>query len=141
MLRAVPDTNVLVSALISDRGAPRQLVRRWVEAEIEFVVCPMLLDELTGVLLDDRFREHVDADDAVAFVELLRLTASMKPDPRPEPGLTPDPGDDYLVALAREAGADCIVSGDSHLTELPDATPPVLRPRELVTLLDANPRD
>ena len=47
-----------------------------------------------------------------------------------QPGLTADPDDDYLVALAREAGADFLVSGDQHLTGLVDAVPPVLTPRQ-----------
>jgi uncharacterized protein len=50
-------------------------------------------------------------------------------DPPLRPGLTTDPGDDYLVALAREADAQCIVSGDAHLTQLVDPSPPVLTPR------------
>jgi uncharacterized protein len=50
-------------------------------------------------------------------------------DPPLRSGLTPDPGDDYLVALAQEAAAECIVSGDVHLTQLVDPSPPVLTPR------------
>jgi uncharacterized protein len=53
-------------------------------------------------------------------------------DPPADPGLTPDPGDDYLVALARAAGARCIVSGDAHLRQLADAVPPVISPREFI---------
>jgi uncharacterized protein len=135
VLRVVVDPGVLVSALISDRGSPRELVRRWIDGELEFVVCPLLLDELRTVLLRRAFRKYVAADDAVAFVEFLRLTASMKRDPEAQPGLTPDPKDDYLVALARTTAADCVVSGDAHLTGLPDPAPPVLTPRELVLSL------
>jgi predicted nucleic acid-binding protein len=43
--------------------------------------------------------------------------------------VTPDRGHDYLVALARAARADVLVSGDAHLTGLPDPDPPVLTPR------------
>jgi uncharacterized protein len=53
-------------------------------------------------------------------------------DPPADPGLTPDPGDDYLVSLARAAGALCIVSGDAHLRQLADAVPPVLSPGEFI---------
>jgi predicted nucleic acid-binding protein len=53
-------------------------------------------------------------------------------DPSSQPGLTPDPGDDYLVALARKAAAECIVSGDAHLTQRADAEPPALTPREFL---------
>ena len=132
----VVDTSVLVSALISDIGAPRELVRRWVRGHLEILVCPMLLDELTRVLLDPRFRKYLPIEEAMIFVELLRVTASMKPDPQAAPGLTPDPKDDYLVALARESDANCIVSGDAHLMELPDPRPPVLRPREFLDVLE-----
>lgn len=102
---------------------------------MEFVVSPLLLDELRTVPLRKAFRRYLTADDAMAFVELLRLTGSMRPDPEATPGLTPDPGDDYLVALARAIAADCIVSGDAHLTELDDPDPPVLTPRQLLEIL------
>ena len=46
----------------------------------------------------------------------------------PVPRLTPDPGDDYLVALARSSHADLIVTGDRHLLDLTDAHPPVIGP-------------
>lgn len=46
--------------------------------------------------------------------------------------LTPDPGDDYLVALAQKADAQCIVSGDAHLTRLTDPSPPVPTPPEFL---------
>ena len=39
-----------------------------------------------------------------------------------------DPKDDYLIALARQAGADCIVSGDADLSVLDDLVPPVRTP-------------
>jgi hypothetical protein len=58
-------------------------------------------------------------------------------DPDSEPGTTPDPGDDYLVSLARAVGAECIVSGDTHLTQLVDARPPILTPREFRVSADS----
>jgi predicted nucleic acid-binding protein len=57
-------------------------------------------------------------------------------DPPPLPGVSPDPDDDYLIALARAADADCIVSGDVHLLGLPDPSPPVFTPREFLERLD-----
>jgi len=46
--------------------------------------------------------------------------------------ITRDPKDDYLIALAREAGVDAIVSGDADLVELDRADPPVVSPSRLV---------
>ncbi len=51
------------------------------------------------------------------------------------PGLTPDPKDDYLVALARSAAAHFLVSGDPHLTELVNPRPPVLTPRAFLDIV------
>jgi predicted nucleic acid-binding protein len=52
----------------------------------------------------------------------------------PTPGVTPDPDDDYLVALARAAAADLIVSGDGHRTGSKDAQPPAVTPRRFADL-------
>lgn len=53
----------------------------------------------------------------------------MRSDPSSEPGLTCDPKDDYLVALALASDADWIVSGDADLLELDTPDVPVLSPR------------
>jgi predicted nucleic acid-binding protein len=50
--------------------------------------------------------------------------------------VTADPDDDYLVALAVAAGADALVSGDVHLTELVDAPVIVLTPRQVLERLE-----
>jgi PIN domain len=87
-----------------------------------------VLSELADVLARARFRRWLSEDEAAAFVASLRCGARVVDDPPPEPGVTPDPDDDYVVALARAAGADYLVSGDRHLTDLSDPDPPVLTP-------------
>jgi predicted nucleic acid-binding protein len=63
------------------------------------------------------------------YVERFRRLAGTVPDPEDiAPGLTSDPKDDYLVALARSAAAHFLVSGDPHLTQLLNPRPPVLTP-------------
>jgi hypothetical protein len=56
-------------------------------------------------------------------------------DPPAQPGLSADPGDDYLVTLARAGNADYLVSGDRHLFDLADPNPPVLTPRQFLERL------
>jgi uncharacterized protein len=63
------------------------------------------------------------------------LIAAEIADPPRLAGVAPDPDDDYLVALARAASAHCLVSGDRHLTELVDPSPPVLTPRDFLSRL------
>jgi predicted nucleic acid-binding protein len=49
--------------------------------------------------------------------------------------ITRDPNDDYLIALARGAGVDAIVSGDADLLALERADPAVVSPSRLVEQL------
>jgi len=72
------------------------------------------------------FRRYLSEPDAHDFAAQIARLAEIAPDPPPQPGLTPDPKDDYLVALARAAGAHWLVAGDPHLTGLTD--PPATGP-------------
>jgi putative PIN family toxin of toxin-antitoxin system len=104
----------------------------WHDRRFEVVVSAKLLDELSRVLRREKFRRYVSLEEVDGYLQLLRADGTRAADPSFEPGLTPDPNDDYLVALAREAEADVLVSGDSDLTELPDPRPPVLTPRRFL---------
>ena len=126
---------MLVSARLSPLGASAKLLRAAAEERFELVISPELLTELTDVLARDRFRRWFSAQEAEAFVDTLRLAATMVADPPAEVGLTPDPDDDYLVSLARVAQADYLVSGDRHLTQLSNPDPPILTPRAFLELL------
>lgn len=137
MLRVVLDPGVLVSAVLAAGGAPAQIVDRWRDGEFDLIVSPNLLDELREVLLRPRFRRFVDEADVPLYVDALRGEAVLVDDPDDPPAVTPDPDDDYLIALAAAGSADVIVSGDSHLTELDRPAVAVLRPREFLTELDA----
>lgn len=133
---AVLDPNVLVSAAISTAGPPRLIINAWVDGRFELLASPALIDELSDVLARPRFRRWISTQTAAEFIAGLQESAVIIDDP-PEPAaLTPDPDDDYLIALARAGGADYLVSGDRHLTELPDPDPPVLTPRQFLALLD-----
>jgi uncharacterized protein len=120
---------VLISGLITAKGAPRGLLWLWLDGSFELIVCPVLLAELERVLLRPKFRPYVTVQEVRAYVALLQRLSSVEPDPEVTAELTADPGDDYLVALARAAGAHVLISGDPHLTELKQARPPVLTPR------------
>jgi putative PIN family toxin of toxin-antitoxin system len=135
-VRVVLDPNVLVSAAISAAGPPRLIVTSWVEERIEVVVSPALLDEAREVLARPKFRRWISNALATEFVDGLAQDALIVDDPPALPGVSPDRDDDYLVALARAAGADYLVSGDRHLLDLTDPEPPVLSPRQFLEMLD-----
>jgi uncharacterized protein len=140
VLRVVVDPGVLVSAALSPRAAPAALLRAWREGAVELVVSPWLLQELDDTLRREKFRRYLSEEDAGAYVGQLHRNAVIRSDPDVPTGATPDPGDDYLVGLARAANADFLVSGDRHLTELSDPDPPVLTPRAFVEHLHTDRR-
>jgi len=135
--RAVLDPNVLVSAFIGRLGPSAQLLRSFRDGAFELVASPLLLGELEDVLRRERFRRYANEAEVDAYVVLLRAESVVVDDPEPaaEP-LCRDPGDEYLIALARAAHVEALVSGDSHLLELRDKIP-VLTPREFLELLEA----
>jgi putative PIN family toxin of toxin-antitoxin system len=135
-VRAVLDPNVLVSAAISPAGPPRQIVTAWIDERFELIASPALLDELADVLARPKFHRFITAALVSEFIDGLATDAVIVADPAELPGVSPDPDDDYLVALARAAAADCLVSGDRHLLGLTDPCPPVLGPRQFLDLLD-----
>lgn len=136
-MRAVLDPNVLVSAAISSAGPPRQMVGAWVEGRFELIASRALLDELSDVLARPKFRRWISAAVAREFVDGLADDALLVDDPPARPAVSPDPDDDYLIALARAAQADYLVSGDRHLLDLEDPDPPVLTPAQFLELLDS----
>jgi predicted nucleic acid-binding protein len=54
----------------------------------------------------------------------------MRDDPDPPPAVLRDPADDYLPALALDANADAIVTGDRDLLDHTGLMPEAITPRE-----------
>lgn len=138
MLRLVVDPGVLVSGLLSRRGPPFRLIELWDAGACEVVVSDALVAELRTVLARNRFSRIEGNEIETLFAALAEhgLEYDDSPDP---PTVTADPKDDYLVSLTKSAGADALVSGDAHLTQLPPSVCRVLTPRQAIDLLDSLP--
>lgn len=138
MIRVFLDTSVLLSGLLAPLGAPAAILDAWRDGRFEVVASPRSIHELQEVLARPKIRTHVEPAEAAAFVAWVRRTAILVEDPPATPGLTPDPGDDFVVAAARSGRCDLVVSGDTHLTTLPDPDPPVLAPRAFLDAIAAD---
>ena len=135
MPRAVLDTNVLVSALISPGGPSAALLLELRAGAFELVASPTLLAELREVLGREKFRRYVTEAEAIAYVDLIRHEATVLDDPAPSvQPVSADPDDEYQVDLARAAAADALVSGDAHLLDLRERLP-VLTPAQFLATL------
>jgi uncharacterized protein len=136
VIRAVIDPGVLVAAALTPSGTCGQVLRAVLDERCVLIVCPALLHELEEVLLRAKFRRYLSLEQAERYVALVGLVGERSVDPVVTPSLTPDPDDDYLVALMHESGADCLVSGDPHLTVLAADGLPILDPRAFLKGLD-----
>ena len=119
-IKAVLDTNVLVSGLVAEQGAPRQILDAWLEGHYTPVTSLYLVEELMHVLSYPRIarRVHLNEEELAAILAGLLSTAEITPGNLRLPGVTRDPKDDPVVACGIEGGADYIVSGDQDLLVL-----------------------
>jgi putative PIN family toxin of toxin-antitoxin system len=138
VLRVVLDVNVLVSALLRAPSIPAAIVHEWRAGRFELVISARLLDELHDVLGRAQIARLVAPSDANDLLVRLRELAVLVEDPPSERLVPSDPDDDYLVALARAAGAQVIVSGDADLLEA-EIAPPAFSPREFLERLKSLP--
>ncbi|MGZ5302289.1 MAG: putative toxin-antitoxin system toxin component, PIN family [Actinomycetota bacterium] len=122
-MRAVLDPNVIISALLSPDGAPARTVRGWLHGQFELVVSPLLLEELGRALNYPKLRKRIEPEEAGRFIDWLGTAANMATDPvDPASIRSPDPSDDYVIALAQAEQA-LLVSGDQHLLGLAEDLP------------------
>ena len=114
MLRAVLDTNVLISALMGE-GNEYELVKKCVEGKVALVTSSEILDEFKEVALRPRLgiaAEHV-ADFIGSLVEVSEVVF-----PTEKVSFVRDPDDEKILEAAVEAKSDYIVSGDRDLLSL-----------------------
>ena len=112
-------------------------MRAWLDGAYELVVSPLLLEELEWALGYPKLRARIPDAEAQELLGLLRRGGDVRDDPTgPPPVRSPDPGDDYLIALAATTQA-VIVSGDRHLLGLGEEMP-VFTPAAFLALLEGD---
>jgi len=110
-VRVVLDTKVLVSALLSPGGMPARIVRAWLDERFILVSHPLQLDELRAVTRRDRIRARLRPANAGRLVNQIARLALL-PEALPRVERSPDPRDDFLLALCEAGAADWLATGD-----------------------------
>jgi uncharacterized protein len=118
-MRAVLDTNVIVSATLIRGGNEDRLLRAWLRGAFELVLSPEILEEIGRVLSYEKLWRSQWMTEAEVVLSLETLaqegvlvpgTVSVK--------ASRDPADDKFLAAAMQARARYVVTGDRDLLDL-----------------------
>ena len=135
----VLDTNVIISSLLSSKGAPAEIVRRW-EAEVfEVVTSPPLLEELGRALHYEQVARYLKQpqEQIDLFVRRFGVVATLVEPQTTLEAVAGDPDGNRVLECAVAGGASYIVTGDAHLLDLGDYQGIViLKPRSFLSVLD-----
>ena len=118
-MRAVVDTNVLISGLLW-RGSPHALLAEARAGRVLIVSSPALLAELTEVISRRKvyaILASANTSREQAMSHVRQLTDVIQPTPLEQP-VCRDPDDDELLAVAIAGKVDLIISGDNDLLTL-----------------------
>ena len=120
MLKAVVDTNVVISGTILKSGPPNRIMNAWREGLFVLVTSRSLIEETARVLRYPKIcRKYGLTEDRIDRVlKTLARYAWVTPGKLRLSVIKDDPDDNRVVVAAVEAEADCIVSGDPHLLDL-----------------------
>ncbi len=137
-MRAVVDTNILVSALIVPHGTVGPVLLRLRRGDYTLLYAQPLLEELVDLLNRPRIRGkyHLTSEDIQTVLGLILLRGEAVTPGRPITACR-DPKDNQLLEAAVAGKAGVIVSGDEDLLVLnPFAGIPVHPPAGFLRLLD-----
>ncbi len=137
-MKALLDTNALVSVLLRPDGISRQIFERWLDGEFELAVSPGTLLELANVLPRPHIfkKYHLTEQLINQHLNTLRTEAEVAPGSLILDVVPDDPRDNHVIAAAVETECDSIVSGDRHLLDLHNYQGiKIVTPREFLALL------
>ncbi len=137
MKKVVLDTNVLVSAFLSETGVPNQVL---IQAGITYqlFISYDILEEVERVLSRPKIQKRVQllGGEIRVFLAAIQGVADVVENPTPLRVIEDDPDDDLILGCAVGAKADYLVSGDAHLRKLGDyAGIRIVSPSEFLKVL------
>lgn len=120
MIRAVLDTNVIVSGIIKGNGPPGRILAALFRSEFMAVNSSVLLEEMERVSTHPRIRQRygITPEIAEAVVKSLTFLSDLVELTNVSWRTSRDPGDDLFLVCALEGNAEVVVTGDQDLLTL-----------------------
>lgn len=112
-MRVVLDSNIIVSALLNGQGNPARVLDAWRRARFELVTSEEQLEELRRVTRYERLRPLIKPAAAGVLINTLRTQAQVLTS-LPAVDRSPDPGDNFLLAMVEAGEAEYLVTGDKQ---------------------------
>jgi hypothetical protein len=139
-MEAVLDTNVAVSAAISPKGPPAEIIKAWMAASFTWVTSPPLLQELESSLRSPRLKRYIawSDDELREFFALVRAVARIVVPTSRIDLIRLDPADNRVLEAAVEGRVDYVVTGDRHLLDIGGHEGiPIVTPARFVNIIAA----
>jgi putative PIN family toxin of toxin-antitoxin system len=112
-VRLVIDTNILISALLSETSLPAHLIILWRSGRFDLLTSADQLDGMMRVTRYPKIRERINPVLAARLINEIRSLATFL-ERLPVAAASPDPADDYLLAMADAGSADFLITGDQR---------------------------
>ena len=112
-MRLIVDTNILISALLSGNSLPAHLLLLWRQNRFDLLTSDEQLEELRRVTRYPKIRERLPPALAGRLVNELHGLAVVL-DRLPTVTVSPDPDDNYLLAMVERGAADYLLTGDKR---------------------------
>ncbi|MDP2674454.1 MAG: putative toxin-antitoxin system toxin component, PIN family [Dehalococcoidia bacterium] len=142
-MRAVLDTNVIVSAILSPGSSPDSILRASRRGALDLVTSAPLLHELEDVLGRPRIAKRLGwtAEERASFIAAFSDFAVIVAPKERFQVVRADPADNRVLEAAVAGSADYAVSGDHHLLDLGSYEGiPIVTPARFAAILAASER-
>ena len=118
-MRAVLDTNVVISATLIRDGSEDRILRAWQRGAFDSVLSPQILNEMGRALFYEKFRKArwMAEEEIVSLLQSL-AQESLLVAGRVRVKVSRDPEDNKFLEAAIEARAQYVVTGDKDLLDL-----------------------
>lgn len=108
----VLDTNVVISAAISNKGPPQKIIEGIIDGEIILVTCQAIIEEYWDVVHRPKFKGL--GLPPIWLEGLILISHFVRHDPHSWTITGPDPDDGVFLSLAYEMGAILVTGNIRH---------------------------